>query len=81
MFCNANGFNLGINEDGRNIADVELPKWAKSPEDFVRINRLVSARLCSVLLIAIFNSKLAITSDQLPLTRSCSICVRFFSCA
>ena len=41
MFSNANSFNLGSNEDGRNIADVELPKWAKSAEDFVRINRLV----------------------------------------
>ena len=41
MFVNINGYNLGINEEKVDIADVQLPKWAKSPEDFVRINRMV----------------------------------------
>ncbi|KAK2169770.1 hypothetical protein LSH36_7g14012 [Paralvinella palmiformis] len=40
MFVNANSYNLGINENKKDIADVELPPWAKSPEDFVRINRM-----------------------------------------
>ena len=41
MFVNINGYNLGINEEKVDIANVELPKWANSPEDFVRINRMV----------------------------------------
>ncbi len=41
MFINANSYNLGVMEDGTVVSDVELPPWAKSPEDFVRINRLV----------------------------------------
>ena len=30
---------LGITQDGEKVHDVELPPWAKSPEDFVRISR------------------------------------------
>lgn len=41
MFVNANTYNLGVMEDGTVVSDVELPPWAKSPEEFVRINRLV----------------------------------------
>ncbi|XP_028258851.1 lipopolysaccharide-responsive and beige-like anchor protein isoform X2 [Parambassis ranga] len=40
MFVNANSYNLGVMEDGTLVSDVELPPWAKSPEEFVRINRL-----------------------------------------
>nr|XP_020447361.1 lipopolysaccharide-responsive and beige-like anchor protein isoform X3 [Monopterus albus] len=40
MFVNANGYSLGVMEDGTVVSDVELPPWAKSPEEFVRINRL-----------------------------------------
>uniref|UniRef100_UPI0037E887B8 lipopolysaccharide-responsive and beige-like anchor protein isoform X1 n=1 Tax=Semicossyphus pulcher TaxID=241346 RepID=UPI0037E887B8 len=40
MFVNANSYNLGVMEEGTVVSDVELPPWAKSPEDFVRINRL-----------------------------------------
>lgn len=39
MFVNANNYNLGVMEDGTVVSDVELPPWAKCPEDFVRINR------------------------------------------
>ena len=42
MFRNVNGFDFGITQDGDAINDVELPDWAKSAEDFVRINRFVS---------------------------------------
>lgn len=28
-------------EDGTVVSDVDLPPWAKTPEEFVRINRLV----------------------------------------
>ncbi|XP_048348731.1 neurobeachin [Sphaerodactylus townsendi] len=40
MFVNSNGYSLGIREDEVVVNDVELPPWAKKPEDFVRINRM-----------------------------------------
>ncbi|XP_063161770.1 neurobeachin isoform X3 [Candoia aspera] len=40
MFVNSNGYNLGAREDEATVNDVELPPWAKKPEDFVRINRM-----------------------------------------
>ncbi|XP_065586275.1 neurobeachin [Cyrtonyx montezumae] len=40
MFVNSNGYNLGIREDEVVVNDIELPPWAKKPEDFVRINRM-----------------------------------------
>lgn len=42
MFVNSNGYDLGLREDHTPVCDVELPAWAKKPEDFVRINRMVS---------------------------------------
>lgn len=41
MFVNSNGYDLGLREDHTPVCDVELPVWAKKPEDFVRINRMV----------------------------------------
>lgn len=41
MFVNSNGYGLGDRDDGTPVCDVELPAWAKTPEDFVRINRMV----------------------------------------
>ncbi|XP_030648233.1 neurobeachin a isoform X4 [Chanos chanos] len=40
MFVNSNGYDLGVREDGTSVCDVDLPTWAKKPEDFVRINRM-----------------------------------------
>ncbi|CAM2112910.1 unnamed protein product [Caretta caretta] len=40
MFVNLNNYNLGVMDDGTVVSDVELPPWAKTPEEFVRINRL-----------------------------------------
>uniref|UniRef100_A0A9J7ZYI6 Neurobeachin n=1 Tax=Cyprinus carpio carpio TaxID=630221 RepID=A0A9J7ZYI6_CYPCA len=40
IFVNSNNYNLGVMDDGTVVSDVELPPWAKSPEEFVRINRL-----------------------------------------
>ncbi|XP_040439940.1 neurobeachin isoform X4 [Falco naumanni] len=40
MFVNSNGYSLGIREDEVVVNDVDLPPWAKKPEDFVRINRM-----------------------------------------
>ncbi|XP_076833149.1 neurobeachin-like isoform X3 [Brachyhypopomus gauderio] len=40
MFVNSNGYCLGDRDDGTSVCDVELPAWAKTPEDFVRINRM-----------------------------------------
>ncbi|XP_071453109.1 neurobeachin isoform X4 [Hetaerina americana] len=41
MLVNANGYRLGSLEDGGGVVDdVELPPWASSPEEFIRINRM-----------------------------------------
>ncbi|XP_029107227.1 neurobeachin a isoform X10 [Scleropages formosus] len=40
MFVNSSGYNLGQREDRTLVCDVDLPPWAKKPEDFVRINRM-----------------------------------------
>ena len=41
LFTNANEYDLGkLSESESKIGDVSLPKWAKTPEDFVRIHRL-----------------------------------------
>ncbi|XP_075448227.1 neurobeachin isoform X4 [Ascaphus truei] len=40
MFVNTNGYNFGVREDNVVVNDVDLPPWAKNPEDFVRINRM-----------------------------------------
>ncbi|XP_055616829.1 neurobeachin isoform X22 [Toxorhynchites rutilus septentrionalis] len=40
MFYNSSDYRLGQREDGNNVGDVELPPWAKTPEEFVRINRM-----------------------------------------
>uniref|UniRef100_A0A8C0VQA9 LPS responsive beige-like anchor protein n=1 Tax=Cyanistes caeruleus TaxID=156563 RepID=A0A8C0VQA9_CYACU len=40
IFVNSNNYNLGVMDDGTVVSDVELPPWAKTPEEFVRINRL-----------------------------------------
>ncbi|XP_071609775.1 lipopolysaccharide-responsive and beige-like anchor protein isoform X3 [Heliangelus exortis] len=40
IFVNSNNYKLGVMDDGTVVSDVELPPWAKTPEEFVRINRL-----------------------------------------
>ncbi|GLV35236.1 rugose [Carabus blaptoides fortunei] len=40
MLVNSNRYRLGQQEDGTLVGDVELPPWASSPEEFVRINRM-----------------------------------------
>ena len=41
MFTNINHYKLGRTEDGIDVNDVILPKWAQTPEDFIRLNRAV----------------------------------------
>lgn len=41
MLVNENGYQLGQQEDGTSVGNVELPPWASTPEQFVRINRMV----------------------------------------
>lgn len=41
MLVNSNRYRLGRQEDGNPVGDVELPPWASSPEEFIRINRMV----------------------------------------
>ncbi|XP_062538084.1 neurobeachin isoform X3 [Armigeres subalbatus] len=40
MFYNSSDYRLGQREDGNLVSDVELPPWSKTPEEFVRINRM-----------------------------------------
>ncbi|XP_070506091.1 neurobeachin isoform X12 [Chironomus tepperi] len=40
MFYNQSEYRLGARDDGNTVSDVELPPWAKTPEEFVRINRM-----------------------------------------
>ncbi|XP_068570905.1 neurobeachin isoform X3 [Cebidichthys violaceus] len=40
MFVNSNGYHLGMREGRTMVCDVDLPAWAKKPEDLVRINRM-----------------------------------------
>ncbi|XP_051539342.1 neurobeachin-like isoform X1 [Myxocyprinus asiaticus] len=40
MFVNSSGYDLGVREDRTAVCDVDLPVWARKPEDFVRINRM-----------------------------------------
>lgn len=40
MFYNSSSYKLGVRADGAVVSDVELPPWAKTPEEFVRINRM-----------------------------------------
>lgn len=47
MFVNSNGYHLGARDDRTVVCDVELPTWAKTPEDLVRINRMVSFKYMS----------------------------------
>ncbi|XP_044012943.1 neurobeachin isoform X5 [Aphidius gifuensis] len=40
MLVNSNHYRLGRQDDGSSVGDVELPPWASSPEEFIRINRM-----------------------------------------
>lgn len=53
MFVNSNDYNLGMREDRMTVCDVELPAWAKKPEDLVRINRMVNFRIMSIFIIQV----------------------------
>lgn len=46
MFVNNNDYHLGMREDRTMVCDVDLPAWAKKPEDYVRINRMVRFYEC-----------------------------------
>ena len=39
MFVNMNGYKLGQLETGDVVSHVDLPPWASTPHEFVRINR------------------------------------------
>ena len=36
---NINRLDLGVKQNGEKVSDVILPPWAKTPEEFIRINR------------------------------------------
>lgn len=64
MFVNSNGYNLGMREDRITVCDVELPAWAKKPEDLVRINRMVNFRVMSIFIIQVPLNKLQTTEEK-----------------
>ncbi|CAG8498804.1 10181_t:CDS:10 [Paraglomus occultum] len=39
FLTNHNNFDLGVRQDGQRLNEVVLPKWAKTPEEFIRIHR------------------------------------------
>lgn len=39
FLVNYNNFDLGTRQNGTKLGNVGLPKWAHSPEEFIRINR------------------------------------------
>lgn len=41
ILVNSNRYDLGKQDDGAVVDHVELPLWASSPEEFVRVNRMV----------------------------------------
>ena len=45
MLINCNNYKLGRTDEGQDIDDVILPKWAKTPEDFIRMNRAVRSKI------------------------------------
>ncbi|CAH1393721.1 unnamed protein product [Nezara viridula] len=40
MLTNYNNYKLGHQDDGTCVGNVDLPPWASSPEEFIRINRM-----------------------------------------
>lgn len=59
MFINQNRYKFGKQEDGGEVGDVEMPPWAKNPDDFVRINRMVKHPFIFILQKKIFKFSLA----------------------
>lgn len=45
FLANNNSFDLGICQNGMPVGDVELPYWAKTPEEFVAVHRAVRIEL------------------------------------
>jgi len=44
MLTNCNNYQFGRTENGIEVDDVILPKWAQTSEDFIRINRAVKKK-------------------------------------
>lgn len=41
LLVNANQYQMGQTEDNVTVSDVILPRWASSPEEFIRVHRMV----------------------------------------
>lgn len=44
MFVNNHRYKLGSQDEGSVVDDIELPPWASTPEELVRIHRMVSLK-------------------------------------
>ena len=55
FLTNFNNYQFGQTSDDHAIDDVTLPKWAQTPEDFVRMNRAVIIH-CSLFRLTLLNS-------------------------
>lgn len=65
-------FTFGVDDDGTVIDDVELPRWASTPEQFIMLHRAVSEQCfarsnCS--LKYGFNVSVVIMADGLMATK------------
>jgi hypothetical protein len=39
FLMNDNRYDFGVKQDGERVDDVQLPAWASTPEEFIRIHR------------------------------------------
>lgn len=46
MFTNNHRYKLGVQDDGAEVDNVQLPPWASTPEEFVRFHRMVTLNSC-----------------------------------
>ena len=46
LMINANQYQMGRTEEDLQVSDVVLPPWAKTPEEFIRIHRMVAGFFC-----------------------------------
>lgn len=69
FLVNCNGLELGTKQNGVDLGNVILPLWAKSPEDFVLKNLVVSCAM------SLYSSKLVVVIAAQQSTSFVMVCV------